>query len=230
MDSNTFHKISYGLYIVSSKNGNRYNGQIANTVFQVTSEPPTMAVSINKENLTHEFIRESGVFTASILSRETPMALIGQFGFKSGREIEKYKDINYKVGLTGAPVVIDHAVGYLESEVIKSLDAGTHTVFIGRLIEAEVLRDEEPMTYAYYHEIKRGKAPKTGPTHIGGENKMATEKAHKYECTVCGYIYDPDIGDPDSDIMPGTSFEELPDDWACPICGADKESFRRVES
>lgn len=230
MNNKTFHKISYGLYIVSSKRGSQYNGQIANTVFQVTSEPPTVAVSINKENLTHEFIEASGVFTASILSKEAPMTLIGQFGFKSGRELDKYKDVNYKIGLTGAPVVIDHTIGYLESEIIKSLDAGTHTVFIGRLIGAEILKDEEPMTYAYYHEIKRGKAPKAAPTYIGGESKMTAVKAQKYECTVCGYIYDPETGDPDSGIKPGTPFEELPDDWSCPICGADKESFRRIES
>ncbi|MEW5706355.1 MAG: rubredoxin [Actinomycetota bacterium] len=241
MNSKALHKISYGIYIVGSKKGDRYNGQVANTVVQITSEPLTVAVSINKQNLTHEFIQDSRVFTASILSTEAPMTLIGQFGFKSGRDLDKYKGVNYKVGVAGAPIVLDYTVGYLEAEVVKSLDAGTHTIFLGKLLEAEVLNDAEPMTYAYYHAIKGGKVPKAAPTYIAGEiagegikeikedAKKVVMELTKYECTVCGYIYDPAVGDPDSGIKPGTSFEELPDDWSCPMCGADKASFRKLE-
>ncbi len=87
MNVKALYKLGYGLYVVTSKKGDRFNGQIANTVIQITSEPPTIAVSINKENLTHEFIKESGVFTASILSQDTPLSFIGHFGFKSGRVI-----------------------------------------------------------------------------------------------------------------------------------------------
>ncbi|MCK4352925.1 flavin reductase [candidate division WOR-3 bacterium] len=166
MNLKTFYKVSYGLYVISSKKGKKFNGQIANTVFQVTSEPPTMAVSINKQNLTHEYIQESKVFTVSILSPKTPMRFIGHFGFKSGRTSDKFKDMNYKVGITGAPIVVENTIGYLETEVINSLDVGTHTIFVGKIIDAEIIKDEEPMTYAYYHEIKRGKAPKTAPTYI----------------------------------------------------------------
>ena len=92
MNRKTLHKISYGLYIVSSKKGDKLNGQIVNTVFQVCSEPPVIAVCINKENLTHEFIKESNVFTVSILSQESSMKFIGLFGFKSGREVDKFKE------------------------------------------------------------------------------------------------------------------------------------------
>lgn len=104
MDLKALHKISYGLYIITSRKDGQINGQIANTVFQISSDPPTVAVSINKQNLTNEFIRKSKVFGVSILAQEAPLSLIGQFGFKSGRDIDKFKDINYKSGTTGCPV------------------------------------------------------------------------------------------------------------------------------
>lgn len=227
MNQKTFHKISYGLYVVSSKKESKLNGQIANTVFQVTSEPPTIAISINKQNLTHEFIQKSKVFTISILSKETPMKFIGHFGFKSGRDLNKFKDINYKVGITDAPIVMENSIGYLEAELINKIDVGTHTIFIGKVINAEILNNSEPMTYAYYHEIKGGKSPKTAPTYIGEEKRV--NKMDKYKCTVCGYVYDPEKGDPDSGINPGTPFEKLPDDWVCPICGASKDQFEKIK-
>lgn len=229
MELKTLFKISYGLYIVSSKKESKFNGQIANTVFQITSEPPTIAVSINKQNLTHEFIKESKVFTVSILSQDVPMNFIGQFGFKSGREFDKFKDVKYKIGITGAPVILDNTVGYIEAEVIDTKDVGTHTVFVGKITDAEIINDKEPMTYAYYHEIKKGTAPKTAPTYINEENQLKVTKMKKYKCTVCGYIYDPEKGDPDSGIKPHTPFEKLPDDWVCPVCGADKSAFIKEE-
>jgi len=193
VDIKTLYQISYGLYIITSTRGGKFNGQIANTLFQVTSEPPTVAVSINKQNLTHEFIRDSRVFAASILSQDPPLSFIGNFGFKSGRDIDKLAQVNYKVGKTGAPIVLDHTLGYLEVKVINEVDVGTHTIFIGELMEAETLRSGEPMTYAYYHEVKRGTAPKTAPTYIKEEK---VKRLAKYRCTVCGYIYDPEKGDP----------------------------------
>ena len=226
MDIKTLYQLSYGMYVVTSVKGGKLNGQIANTVFQVASEPPTVAVSINKQNLTHEFIRQSRVFAASILSQDTPLSFIGNFGFKSGREGDKFKGVNYKVGKTGAPVVLDNALGYLELKVIGELDAGTHTIFVGELVEAETLKSGEPMTYAYYHVVKRGTAPKAAPTYI--EEKKVVKLA-KYQCTVCGYIYDPEKGDPDGGVAPGTPFEQLPDDWVCPVCGAEKDRFEKME-
>src|SRR4030043_1031059 len=166
MDIKTLQKISYGMYVISSKKGEKFNGQIANTVFQVTSEPPEIAVSMCKQNLTHEFVNESRFFTVSILSKETPMQFIGRFGFKCGRDFNKFEDIKYKVGVSGAPVVLENAIGYLECEVIDSLDIGTHTIFIGKVVDTEIIKDTEPMTYEYYHEIKGGKSPKTAPTYI----------------------------------------------------------------
>ncbi len=230
MNIKTVQKLSYGVYIISSKKDSKLNGQIANTVFQITSEPPTVAISINKLNLTHEYIQSSKVFTISILSKEASMTLIGQFGFKSGRDVEKFKDIKYKTGISGAPVVLEQTIGFMECEVLNSTDVGTHTVFVGKIIDCDILSDAEPMTYAYYHEIKGGKSPKTAPTYIKEEPEDSkTVSEGKYKCKVCGYVYDPATGDPDSGIKPGTSFEQLPDTWVCPICGAPKSEFEKEE-
>ncbi|MFC1948735.1 flavin reductase family protein [Chloroflexota bacterium] len=174
MDPTALHKIGYGLYVVCSKKGDKFNGQIANTVFQITSEPPTVAVSINKNNLTHEFIQESRVFTASVLCEATPLSFIGNFGFKSGRDLDKLEGIEHKTGKTGAPVVTQSAVAYLEAKVTREVDVGTHTIFIGEVIDADILSEEEPMTYAYYHLVKRGTTPKTAPSYI--EIKKETKK------------------------------------------------------
>jgi len=166
MNIKALHKLSYGLYIVGSRKGDRLNGQSANAVFQVTSEPPTIAVSINKNNLTHEFIKESRVFSASVLSRETPLPFIGHFGFQSGRDVDKLEGINYKIGDTQAPVITDNAIAYLEVKVVQEIDVGTHTTFIGELVGADVITEGEPMTYAYYHQVKRGITPEAAPVYI----------------------------------------------------------------
>jgi flavin reductase (DIM6/NTAB) family NADH-FMN oxidoreductase RutF/rubredoxin len=234
MNLKTLFKVSYGMYIVSSKYDDRLNGQIANTVFQVTSEPPTVAVCINKQNLTHQFIETSRLFTISILSTEATMQFIGKFGFKSGRDTDKFKDTRYKVGVSMAPIVLDYSIGYLEAKLVNSIDVGTHTLFFGEIINTETINDKEPMTYAYYHEVKKGKSPKTAPTYIAAdigikESKSEVIKMSKYRCTVCDYIYDPAQGDPDSSVKPDTPFESLPDDWVCPVCGADKTQFVKEE-
>ncbi len=228
MDMKTFYKISYGLYVISSKLREKLNAQIANTVFQNTAEPPTISVCLSKKNLTHDFITQSKIFSVSILAKDTPMKFIGDFGFKSGRDVDKFKDVKYKMGVTGAPVVLENATGYLEVEVINSVDVGTHTIFVGKVVDAQMVREAEPMTYAYYHEVKRGTAPATAPTYQKEEKPAVETKLQKYKCTVCEYVYDPEKGDPDSGVKPGTAFEELPANWVCPICGADKSAFVKI--
>jgi flavin reductase (DIM6/NTAB) family NADH-FMN oxidoreductase RutF/rubredoxin len=228
MNIKALYSISYGLYVVSSIKGDKINGQIANTVFQITSEPPTIAVSINNNNLTHEYIKESRVFSVSVLSEDTPISFIGHFGFKSGRELDKFKDIPYLKGGTGTPVLKDNCVAYLEVRVTDEINAGTHTIFIGDLVNAEVINDKVPMTYAYYHKVKGGTTPKTAPSYVD-EKKEVRSGMDKYECTVCGYVYDPEVGDPDNNVAPGTAFKDLPEDWVCPVCGAEKSEFEKVE-
>ena len=166
MNLKALYKLGYGLYVVCSKKGDKLNGQIANTVFQITSEPPTIAVSINKKNLTHEYITASKVLAASVLGQSTPLPFIGRFGFKSGRDIDKLEGINYKIDETKAPIIIENSVAYLEAKVIKEIDVGTHTIFIGELVNADILTEEECMTYEYYHKVKRGTTPKTAPSYI----------------------------------------------------------------
>ncbi|HUS88847.1 MAG TPA: flavin reductase [Desulfosporosinus sp.] len=229
MNPKALHKLGYGLYVVTSRKGDRLNGQIANTVFQVTSEPPTVAVSINRNNLTWEFIKESRVFAVSVLCQDTPLSFIGHFGFKSGRDVDKLEGINYRMSQTEAPVVIDNAVSYLEARVIKEMDIGTHTIFIGEIIDGDVLSEKVCMTYDYYHQVKRGVTPKTAPSYVEENKEEGSAKMAKYKCSVCGWIYDPEIGDEEGGIAPGTPFEELPDDWVCPVCGAAKSDFEKIE-
>ena len=166
MNLKALYNLGYGLYVVCSRKGDKFNGQIANTVIQVTSEPPAVAVCINKTNLTHEFIEESRVFTASVLSQDTPLSFIGNFGFKSGRDTDKLEGINYITGETQAPIVTDNSLAYLEVRVTQEVDVGTHTIFIGELVGADILKEGEPMTYAYYHQVKRGTTPRTAPSYI----------------------------------------------------------------
>ena len=172
MEPKALHKIGYGVYIVASKKDSQINGQIANTVFQVASSPLTVAVSINKNNLTHEFIESSKVFSVSILCEDTPLTFIGRFGFKSGRDIDKFEGISYKTGDTGSPLVTDNTVSFLEVKVSKEIDVGTHTLFIGEVVNADFVDEHKAcMTYDYYHQIKGGKTPKAAATYIDEKKK-----------------------------------------------------------
>ena len=171
MNPKVLHKISYGLYVVCSKNNDKINGQIANAIFQVTAEPKTIAVSINKQNLTHEFIDKSKVFSVSILSEKTPMKFIGTFGFKSGREINKFIDVKYKFGKTKTPIILDNTLAYFEVKIENKIDIGTHTIFIGKVEDGEILTEENPLTYEFYHKVKGGYSPKTAPTYSGEVDK-----------------------------------------------------------
>jgi flavin reductase (DIM6/NTAB) family NADH-FMN oxidoreductase RutF/rubredoxin len=211
--------------------GDKLNGQIANTVFQVTAEPPRIAVSISKDNLTHEYIKRSGVFSVSILDINTPMTFIGLMGFKSGKDVDKLSQVEFQAGAGGCPVITENALAVLEAKVVDSVDVGTHTIFTGDVMGARVLREGEPLTYADYHRVKKGKAPKNAPTYRGeretdgrkGEGEGDSMK--KYVCDVCGYVYDPAEGDPEHGVEAGTAFESIPDSWVCPVCGATRDQF-----
>ena len=234
LDLESLFKLSYGMCIISSRKNQRFNGCIVNTVFQVTPEPPMVAVSVNRRCLTHEYITDSRVFVVSILSQDAPMIFIGKFGFRSGREIDKFEKVNFKIGRTGSPIILDNTVGFIEAEVTESIDVETHTLFIARIVACQTLdKDKEPMTYAYYRDIKRGRTPKTAATYVKVKQsaglKEGIEDMKKYKCLMCGYIYDPAVGDPDNGVEAGTAFEDLPDDWVCPDCGASKDEFEPVE-
>lgn len=185
-----------------------------------------MAVSINKQNLTHAYIMSSRVLTVSVLAESAPMTLIGQFGFKCGRDLNKFENIRCKIGQTGAPVVLEHTIAAFEMKVNQAIDCGSHTIFVGEVVAYEKLSEHTPMTYAYYHNVKRGKSPKTAPTYIQDIPAPAAVSA-RYICPVCGYVYDPKTGDPEDGVKPGTPFEDIPEDWTCPVCGADKSKFQK---
>ena len=226
-----FFKVTYGLYIVSSGDIGRGNGFVSNSVFQVTAEPPQIAACCNKNNFTAEFIQKSGAYSVSVLHQNASSDIIGRFGYKSGKDIDKFDKVEFKLGNTGVPIVTQDSIAYLECQVKQTIDVGTHLIFIGEVVAAEVLADQEPLTYAYYRNVKRGAAPKNAPTYID-KTKLKTavkkDESVKYQCAACGYIYDPDKGDPDSGIKPGTKFEDIPDDWVCPVCGAEKQDFEKL--
>lgn len=164
-----FREISYGLYVVTSRDGEKGNGQIVNTVLQVTSEPPKFAVIVNRENLTHDYIMKSGVFGVSVLSEDTPMTFIGLFGFKSGRDVDKLGKTTYIQGITGCPLVTEHALGVLECNVVIYLGVGTHTIFVGEVVQSQALGNGRPLTYEYYHTNLKGKTARNAPTFIDGK-------------------------------------------------------------
>jgi flavin reductase (DIM6/NTAB) family NADH-FMN oxidoreductase RutF/rubredoxin len=230
MNRAALHKISYGLYVITSGQDGRYNGQIANSLFQVTSTPAMIAISINKDNYTHGLIRLSRKLVISILAEEAPMTFVGLFGFKSGRDVDKLQSIKVKTGVTGVPIVLDYSVGYVEVQVENELDCGSHTIFVGRVVDADVVGSGEPMTYSYYQKVRGGKSPKNAPTYAPEETvKPTVTAAARYVCSVCGYVYDPAAGDPDNGIAPGTRFEDLPESWTCPVCGAEKSKFEKEQ-
>ncbi|MCK5832487.1 rubredoxin [bacterium] len=225
LDLSALWNLSYGLYVVSSTDGTRNNGQIANAIIQVTAEPPKIAVALNKNTLTHSFIDKSHLLSISILDEETPMTMIGLFGFRSGRDTDKMSQCIHRLGNNGCPVVTDHTVSTIEGKVVDSLDVGTHTIFIAEIIGGKVLSNKKPMTYKYYHTVLKGKAQANAPTFRGDQKEKPKENKMKYVCDICSWEYDPETGDPDNGVAAGTAFEDIPDDWTCPVCGATKDQF-----
>jgi flavin reductase (DIM6/NTAB) family NADH-FMN oxidoreductase RutF/rubredoxin len=226
-------KITYGLYVVSTKSGDKMNGFISNTVFQVTAEPAQIAVVCSKNNYTAHLISESKILSISVLQKETSSETIRTFGYQSGKDVDKFAGVNYKIGKTGVPILTKDTIAWIECTVEQTLDVGTHIIFITKIVDGEIIdNSQEPLTYAYYHDVKKGKAPKNSPTYINPElieHTLHALPSEKYKCSVCGYIYDPDNGDEANDIHPGIAFDELPDNYVCPICGADKNFFNKEE-
>jgi flavin reductase (DIM6/NTAB) family NADH-FMN oxidoreductase RutF/rubredoxin len=224
IDYNALFKVSYGLYVVCSGSKEKGNGYISNTVFQVTSDPPRFATCCNKENHTAGLIQSSGVFSVSVLQNDASAGTIGTFGYKSGIDTDKLNGMELRYGETGVPIVLNDAIAFLEFKVEETIDVGTHLMFIGELVQSEVLDENaDPLTYLHYRKVKKGVAPKNAPTYI---DKSKLEKASdgetyaKYECPACGYIYDEEKED--------VKFDDLPDDWECPICGEEKTEFIKL--
>jgi rubredoxin len=159
---------------------------------------------------------------------------ITHFGYKSGYTIDKFDNVRFIIGKNGTPIVTEDAAAWFECEVVSQVDVGSHILFIGKVSDCELLDESNPpMTYAWYREFRKGASPKNAPTYIDpsliASTKANPENAGKrYRCLACSYIYDPAQGDPDSGIAPGTPFEEIPEDWMCPVCGATKDMFEEI--
>lgn len=220
MDKTIFRDISYGMYIVTTKDKNNKNvGCVINTLTQITSDEPIISISLNKDNYTNKAIKDSKLFAISILSTDTKKEQIGTFGYHSSKDIDKFKDINYEI-TNNIPVINDNITGYLIVELINIIDCNTHDIFIAKVLDTKKISNQEPMTYKYYHEKLKGTSPKNAPTFIEEEtNEDAT--SNKYKCSLCGYIYD--------DAKEEIKYEDLPDDWKCPLCGASKSLFNKIK-
>ena len=217
-------KVTYGLYIVSSGDRNRGNGFISNSVFQVTAEPAQFAVCCSKNNFTSELIKKHGAFSVSVLELDTPTEIFGTFGYKSGRDIDKLAGMNITYGETGVPIIMNSSIACLEFKVTDTIDVGTHLMFISELLHSRLIDEsKEPITYLFYRNVRKASAPKNAPTYIEKsklENKSRDVSLKKYECPICGYVYD--------ESVEKVKFRDLPDDWGCPACGTEKTDFIEI--
>lgn len=223
MDITVLFKLTYGLYVVSTMDGPRPAGCIINTCFQVTSQNPILAISLNKNNFTLEAIRRTRRFGLSILAEDTDPSVIGSFGFRSSREHNKYADFGYDI-VEGVPMVNGKFAGRLVLDAINFVDNETHVVVLARLVDT-VKGEGIPMTYDYYHRVVKGRAPKNAPTYVpptaeepdAGKEAAAPADAggkRRFRCNRCGYVAEMD--------------GELPDDYQCPICKAPKAEFTEI--
>ncbi len=213
MDTKVLRNLSYGLYVITTLHREKYAGCIANSVMQVTSDPKTILISINKNNYTNQCIKDCHRFAISILSEKTDSSIIGEFGFKSSREVDKFSNIAYR--LKNDLPVINNSCGYIICDVINIVETFTHTLFIGKIKDMGDYTNEPPMKYNYYHNKLKGTSPKNAPTYMEeSEEKNNKKNIKKWKCKVCGYIYEG---------------EHLPDDFICPICGQPHTEFIEID-
>ena len=218
MDKKAMYKLSYGLFVLTTKADGKINGCITNTAIQVTSEPNRIAFAVNKANLTHDMLVESKVFNISIISETADFELFKRFGFQSGRDVNKFE--NYGAGKialasNGIPYVLDGTNSYISGTVFDTVDLGSHTLFICDVTDMDVLSDAKSATYDYYQSNIKPKpeAFSTGDK-VGSLEKGEGEGGTTvWRCLICGYEW---VG------------EELPDDFICPICKHPKADFEKI--
>ena len=200
IDTKALHKIGYGLYVITSNDGERDNGMICNTVVQLSSDPLRIGVSINKSNYSHDTIKKTGLMNVNCLDESAPFSVFEAFGFKSGRDTDKFKDCTPERSENGLVVLPRYINAYMSVEVVDYVDLGSHGLFICELTESKVVDGKDSMTYAYDHaQVK----PRPKTSEIKG-----------YVCTICGYVH------PES---------ELPEDFECPLCKHPASDFVPIE-
>lgn len=207
MDLSVLWKLSYGMYALSVMDGERPTGCIVNTIAQITSENPIIAISVNKDNYTYSVLERTKRAAISIFSEETPGAVIGALGYASGREKNKFDGLKVRME-QGLPVLEEACCGYLICDVLSIVDCETHGIVLARVTETGKGVAANPMTYKYFHEVIKGKAPKNAPTYQAEKKETPLQ----YVCSVCGYIYEGDI-------------TKESEDYVCPICSAPKSAF-----
>lgn len=190
-------KLSYGLFVLTARDGEKDNGCIINTVQQVTDTPFKISVTVNKNNYTHDMIKKTGVFNVSVLTQSVPFSVFQHYGFKSGRDTDKIAGDSMPKSENGVVYLSSFSNALISGRVVDEVDCGTHTLFIAEVTEAQTLSDEKSVTYQYYFD------------HI--KPKPQPEKKKGYVCQVCGYVYEGD---------------ELPEDFICPVCKHGADAFK----
>lgn len=203
MDKKALYALSYGVFLLSTKSGEKANGCITNTCMQVANNPTRLAISVIQSNYTCDLIKESGIFALSILDQTANFYTISHFGLQSGREVDKFKDMTLPKDTQGIPYLGWQACAVISCKVIDSMDLGSHTLFIGEVIDAKVLSENDPLTYADYQKKVKPKPQetKTDRTIVG------------WKCKICGYTYEG---------------SELPAAFFCPLCGHDASDFEPI--
>ncbi len=261
IDNTAMFKLSYGLYVLFSKD-EKDNGCIINTATQLTAEPLTLMIAVNKNNYTEKTISKTGIFNISTLTESTPFSVFERFGFQSGANTDKLAEFNtVDHSENGLCYLTEYSNSFISCRVTDQKDMGTHTVFFAEVTEAKVLSNEPSVTYDYYFKNikpkpetkKKGyvckicgyvyegdelpedficpvcKHPASDFEPIGNnevkEEPKTTSIGDVYKCSICGCEYDPQKGLPEKGIAPGTPFEELPDDFTCPLCTVPKSLF-----
>lgn len=205
MDKKAMYKLSYGLFVLTAKEDSKDNGCIINTAIQAASEPNQLSICVNKLNYTHDMIKRTGAFTVSVISQNAAFDLFKQFGFQTGREVDKFADFSSCTRCAnGIYYITEGTNAYISVKVTKSEDLGSHTMFIGEITDMEVLSEVPSVTYEYYlNNIK----PKPQAVDITEEGQTV------WRCTICGYEY---VG------------EELPEDFVCPLCKHPASDFEKI--
>lgn len=206
IEKEAMYKISYGLFVLTTTDGEKQNGCIVNTVSMITDNPKRIVVFVNKANYSEELLRKTGVFNVSILTEKTPFDIFRQFGFVSGRDVDKFADKAYPKTENGLYYIPDYANAVLSAKVIDCYDYDTHTLFVAEVTEAKTLSQDKSATYEYYQNNIKPQAAKTAPA---AENK----KTKAWVCKICGYTHEE---------------ETLPPDFVCPWCKHPAEDFEPV--
>ena len=205
MDKKAMYKLSYGLFVLTARDGDKDNGCIINTAIQAASTPNQMSICVNKGNYTHDMIMRTGEFTVSVISQKAGFDLFKHFGFRTGKEVNKFADFaGYGRGQNGICYITEGTNAYISVKVNKTEDIGSHTMFIGEITDMEVLSGDPSATYEYYMNHIKPKPEAVGKTEDGKT---------VWRCTICGYEY---VG------------EELPEDFICPLCKHPASDFEKV--